>query len=62
MWAKRYIGLLCATVGVFMCIYYTFTLEKIDNELRIDSKLLDYDLVSIEDCSVRGGISKSLYN
>jgi|Transcript_10779 hypothetical protein len=58
---KRYVGLLVATIGVFMCVYYTFTMVKLENEHRINSKLLDYELVSIEDYSVRGKVNRGFY-
>ena len=62
MTLKRYMGLLVATIGVFMCIYYTFTMRRIENEHKIDSAILDYNLVSIEDYSIRGKISRAFYD
>lgn len=61
MKTKRYLGLLVATIGVFMCIYYTFTMRRIEQEHKINSMLLDYDLVSIEDYSIRGKVKKGFY-
>lgn len=54
-------GLLCASIGVCMTIYFFFTMEKIGRLNWIDSKILDYELVSIEDYSVHGDISRSFY-
>lgn len=58
---KQQLGLMCATIGLFMCIYYQFTITKIANTMKIESKLLDYELVSIEDYSVWGRISPEFY-
>ena len=59
---KRNLGLLVAIIGVFMCLYFTITMDKIDNIHKIEEKLLDYDLVSIEDYSVRGNIPRNVYD
>lgn len=61
MVSKRYMGLFVATIGVFMCVYYSLTIAKVKNEHRINSLLLDYDLVSIEDYTVRGTIKPDFY-
>ena len=55
-------GLFVATIGVFMCVYYTFTMRKIENYHKIDSAILDYNLVSIEDYSIRGKVSREFYD
>ena len=45
-----------------MCIYFRFTLTKTKVQQTIDDKMLDLDLVSVEDYSVTGKISKQLYD
>lgn len=62
MWTKRYVGLLCSTIGLFMCIIYRINISQIETELVIDNKLLDHELVSIEDYSIRGKISRDFYD
>ena len=59
---KRSWGLICSTIGVFMCVAFKFTMTLTKNVVRIDHARLDYDLVSIEDYSVRGRISKKFYH
>ena len=44
-----------------MCVFFRFTITHLQNRQKIDDKLLDIDLISIEDYSVRGKISKDLY-
>ena len=61
MWQKRFLGLLLATIGVFICIYARLTITHISSNLIIEEKLLDYALVSIEDYSVTARISKDFY-
>lgn len=61
MWRKRFLGLLLATIGVFICIYARLTITHISSSLMIEEKLLDYALVSIEDYSVTARISKDFY-
>ena len=58
---KSYWGLFNAVIGLFMCVFFRFTITHLQNRQKIDDKLLDIDLISIEDYSVRGKISKDLY-
>ena len=44
-----------------MCVYYSLTITKLASEHKINSLLLDYDLVSIEDYSIRGSIKRDFY-
>ena len=44
-----------------MCIFFRLTITHLQNRQKIDEKLLDIDLVSIEDYTVRGKITKELY-
>ena len=44
-----------------MCIYWRITVTHKQAEMTIDEKLLDLDLISIEDYSVRGSITPALY-
>ena len=44
-----------------MCVFFRFTITHLQNRQKIDDKLLDIELISIEDYSVRGKISKDLY-
>ena len=50
-----------ATIGVTICLIYHFKIERIENELRIDDKLLDYELLSIDNYSIMGFISETFY-
>ena len=50
-----------ATIGVTICLIYRFKIERMENELRIDDKLLDYELVSIDNYSIMGSISETFY-
>ena len=59
---KRNLALVCSCIGLFMCIYFRFTMLHIDSRINLDEKLFDYELISIEDYSVRGRISKALYD
>ncbi len=62
MWRKRYIGLLVTTIGVFMCIYGRITFYHIYSMLTIEEKLLDHDLVSIEDYTMTARVGRDLYD
>ena len=48
-------------IGLLICIIFAISIEYIQNIMAINAKLLDFDLVSIEDYTVRGKIDKSLY-
>ena len=61
MQTKRFVGLGVATFGVFMCIFFRFTMTRVKNELQIQDKKLDFDLVSIEDYTISGKIDKTFY-
>lgn len=61
MTSKRNIGLMCSTIGLMMCIFYRLTISRIKADMNIEEKILDYELVSIEDYSVYGHISPELY-
>ena len=62
MWKKRFIGLMVTTIGVFMCIYGRTTFLYIYSMLTIEEKLLDHDLVSIEDYTMTARVSRDLYD
>ena len=51
----------CAMIGLFMCVFFRFTITHLQNRQKIDDKLLDIDLISIEDYTVRGKITTDLY-
>lgn len=44
-----------------MCVIFRLTITYIGTLNLIDEKLLDYDLVSIDDYSIKGRVSKDLY-
>lgn len=54
-------GLGMATVGLFICITWHLTMHRIKHELKYNHKILDYELASIEDYTIKGRIDKSLY-
>ena len=58
---KRQIGLVVAIIGLFMCIYFRFSLTFIQNELFFEEKRLDMDLVSIEDYTITGSVDRDLF-
>jgi len=57
-----YSGLVCSTIGLFLCIFYKLCMRHHFAQNAIQEKRLSFDLVSIEDYSVTGKISKNLYN
>lgn len=59
---KRYLGLFIATIGVFMAIYFRFTMTYIQRALSLRVASLEYDHVAIEDYSVSGRIKRSFYD
>jgi len=62
MWVKRYLGLFIATIGVFMAIYFRFTMTYIQRALSLRVASLEYDRVAIEDYSVTGTIKRNFYD
>ena len=44
-----------------MAVAFRLTISHIQNSIEIDDKLLDYELVSIEDYSITGNISQNMY-
>lgn len=54
-------GLGSATIGLFICILWNSTMDRIRNELKFHNKILSYEKASVEDYTVRGHINKSLY-
>ena len=40
-----------------MAVAFRLTISHLQNKIEIDDKLLDYELVSIEDYSIAGNIS-----
>jgi hypothetical protein len=62
MWTKRFLGLLISTIGVFMCVYSRVTFYHIYSILTIEEKVLDYDLVSIEDYTITARVNKNFYD
>ena len=45
-----------------MCIFFRFSMTYLKNKQKINNKLLDIDLVSIEDYTVRGKLPRELYD
>jgi hypothetical protein len=58
---KRKIGLIVAIIGLFMCIFFRFSMTYLQNELHFEEKRLDMALVSIEDYSITGSIDRDLF-
>ena len=44
-----------------MCIYFRFTITRIYNDLKYEEKILDLELVSVEDYTITGIIPSDLY-
>ncbi len=62
MWLKRYLGLFVATIGVFMAIYFRFTLTYVSKDISLRVKRLEHDHVAIEDYTVVGEIPREFYD
>ena len=58
---KRQIGLLLACIGLFMCFFFRSTITFMQNELDFEEKILDLELVSVDDYTITGSIPKDLY-
>ena len=48
-------------IGLFMCIYFRFTITRIQNDLDFEEQILDVDSVTVEDYTVKGKIPKDLF-
>ena len=57
-----YWGLLQAVLGLYMCLIFWMRVNRISNELKINAKLIDSQLVTIDDYTVCGRISKQFYD
>lgn len=44
-----------------MCIYFRFTITRIQNDLDFEEQILDVDSVTVEDYTVKGKIPKDLF-
>ncbi len=42
MTSKREFGLLVAVIGLFMCVFFRFTITYMQNELDFEEKMLDH--------------------
>ena len=45
-----------------MCLVFWMRINRISNELKINEKMLDHQLVKIDDYTVCGRISKDFYD
>ena len=61
MQKKRYLGLLESVIGLLICVVFKLTIESFKTQLSINEKVLDYELVSIEDYAVTGSIKEEFY-
>ena len=52
LWNKQKWGLAVACIGLLMCIFYTSTLRLMLNIDQLDDKLIDMDLVTVDDYTV----------
>ena len=55
-------GLFLALIGALMCQIYRLTIGHIEAFLRIDDKIADYELISIEDYTVDAKIPPGFYH
>ena len=60
--SKLYWALACTCIGALMCLFFRFTMIYLGRINKINAKLLDLEIISIEDYSVRGKISHEFYN
>ena len=58
---KKAWGLVCSTIGLLMCVVFRLTMSYIGTLNKINSKLFEYERVSIEDFTVTGRIDPNLY-
>lgn len=54
--------MLVAVLGLLICLIFWIRINRISNELKINEKMLDYQLVKIDDYTVCGRISKEFYD
>ena len=50
--SKNKWGLFVTTLGLLMVIIYRLRLRRIENELKIEEKIMDYSLTSIDDYTI----------
>ena len=58
---KNYLGALISSLGLYMCLVFWMRINRIWNEVKIEDKILDYQLTTLDDYSVCGNISKEFY-
>lgn len=61
MQQKREAGLIVTVIGLFMCIYFRFTMTRIQNDLNYEEQILDVYSVTVEDYTITGKIPRDLY-
>lgn len=58
---KNYLGALISCLGLYMCLIFWMRINRIWNEVKIEDKILDYQLTTLDDYSVCGNISREFY-
>ena len=59
---KNSIGVFVTLLGLTICLVFRLMITRLESELQIEDKLLDYELISIDDYTVNGYISQRFYN
>ena len=60
--SKNKWGLFVSTLGLLMVIIYRLRLRRIENELMIEEKIMDYSLSSIDDYTIECKIDSEFYH
>ena len=60
--SKNKWGMFVTTLGLLMVIVYRLRLRRIENELKIEEKIMDYSLSSIDDYTIECKIDSDFYH
>ena len=62
LWNKKAWGLAIACIGLLMCIFWATTIRLILNVDKIYDKLIDMDLVTVDDYTVQTRLRSAIYD
>ena len=62
LYEKNDIGVFITILGLTICIVFRLMITRMESELRIDDKILDYELISIDDYTVTGKINQRFFD
>lgn len=55
-------GVFVTVIGLTICIIFHLMITRMESELRIDDKILDYELISVDDYTITGTIDERFYH